>query len=92
MKKKNVAVEIKRPFPSASVSKGVQVQNLSNKNEFDLHFNEFVGTCSFSYERFPTWTRFETVAKGTRKWPIVTATASYDCLKQGDKMFGALAF
>ena len=53
VKKKNVAVEIKRPFPSASVSKGVQVQNLSNKNEFDLHFNEFVGKTDFHMKGFP---------------------------------------
>ena len=29
-------------LPSASVSKRVQVQNLSYENEFDLHLNELV--------------------------------------------------
>ena len=35
------------------------MRNLSYENEYDLHSN---GN-SFSYERFRTWTRFETEAK-----------------------------
>ena len=30
----------------------------------------------FTHERFRTWTRFETVAKGTRKWPIGLALST----------------
>ena len=36
-----------RPFPSASVSKRVFVQNLSYENNFDLHENEAVGGTHF---------------------------------------------
>ena len=52
-------------LPFVSVSKRVQVRNLSYENEFDLHLNELV-----IKTHFRTWTRFETEVNGTRKWPI----------------------
>ena len=43
------------------------MRNLSYENEMNLHENELVSKNSFSYERFRTWTRFETKAKGNSK-------------------------
>ena len=39
-------------LPSASVSKRVQVQNLSHENEFDLHLNELVSKTDFHMKDF----------------------------------------
>ena len=43
------------------------MHNLSYEDEFYLHENEK----SFSYQRLSTYSRFETEAGGTRKWPIL---------------------
>ena len=39
-------------LPYASVSKQVQVQNLSYENEFDLHLNELVSKTDFHMKGF----------------------------------------
>ena len=39
-------------FPSASVSKRVQVQNLSYENELDLHLNGLVSKTDFHMKGF----------------------------------------
>ena len=39
-------------LPCASVSKQVQVQNLSYENEFDLHLNELVSKTDFHMKGF----------------------------------------
>ena len=39
-------------LPFASVSKQVQVRNLSYENEFDLHKNEFVSKTHFHIKGF----------------------------------------
>ena len=41
------------------------MHNLSYENKFDLHENEPV-----SYEWFRSYTRLDTEAKASRKWPI----------------------
>ena len=48
--------------PFASVSKRVQVRNLSYVNQFYSQVQ--CKSNSFSYEKFCTWTRFEAEAEG----------------------------
>ena len=39
-------------MPFASVSKRVQVRNLSNENEFDLHLNDLLSKTHFHMKGF----------------------------------------
>ena len=63
-----------RPLPSSKNPhfQGL-VHNLSYEDEFYLHENEK----SFSYQRLSTYSRFETEAGGTRKWPYFATRNEY---------------
>ena len=57
-------------LPSASVSKRVQVQNLSYENEFDLHLNGLVSKTDFNVKVFALGHLLKQRQKATRKWSI----------------------
>ena len=56
---------------SASVSKRVQVQNLSSENECDLHLNELMNKPDFHMKGFALGLVLKQRQKATRKWPIL---------------------
>jgi len=56
--------------PCASVLKRVFLQNLSYKNEFDLHENELTDEIKFHNNGFARRLVLTQRQKATRKWPI----------------------
>ena len=57
-------------MPSASVSNRVQVRNLSDENEYDLHSNGLVSKTHFHMKGFALGLVLKQRQKRTRKWPI----------------------
>ena len=56
---------------SASVSKRVQVQNLSYESEFDLHLNRPASKTDFNMKGFALGLVLKQRYKATQKWSIV---------------------